>query len=362
MQTKYLSFLLLGGCLSSGSNDPVWTNIPLVNDGAVTRFANDLVTDIYFSSPDHGYVATRGSNNTFSLGGAVFAISGSHVSIAFSGKNDKINFTGLYPTPTGVAATSYAADLIVGDSTGHFTTIMNGNLAGGEPVLAFNQTASGTTLITKNGIVHTSPQPPGPQAQYVDVWAPEVTENLPPDQCHEGPRGAGIPITRYSTYIGNGLIAYTAGPDSEPQICISTDGGKSFYPHNLNGQNDATPTGVVFTSAQNGITWSSDPVLRSYIQRTTDGGKTWHSVDLPETLANHRLRLNAGFFAPDGQHGWIVGYDLNKTHALGIATTDGGETWSVVNGLGKNELYSGFALDATHVWFGGDWGTLLTLL
>lgn len=366
MQMKSLSVLMfLGACINSSGD--AWIQRPLVDDGTTPRSNQDLVTGIYFSSPDQGYAVTTGANATAYSGGAVFALSGSNASLAFSGKKagyslNDIEFTGLEPTPNGVVAMAYAADIVSGDSTGHFTIAKNGNLEGGEAITALHQTASRTTLIRNNGIVSTSVQPAGPQAQYVDVWSPEISNKLPTDLCKDGPRSAILPVLRYSSYIGHGLIAYTSATDSQPQICISTDGGMSFYPHHLTvgrDQDTSPPRGVVFTSAQNGITWWSNSSTRAYIQRTTDGGKTWRAVALPENIANHLIRLNGGFFAPDGQHGWIVGYDHDAQAALGIATTDGGETWSTVSDLGNSELYCGFALDATHVWVGGDNGMLL---
>lgn len=116
---------------------------------------------------------------------------------------------------------------------------------------------------------------------------------------------------------------------------------------------------MLFTSPQNGLAWFGSQYAKAYVQRTTDGGRTWRAVALPSSVADRTLALNAAFFAPDGQHGWIVGYDFDASAALGLATTDGGATWSVLSGLGKSKLYSGFALDATHVWVGGEQGVLL---
>jgi photosystem II stability/assembly factor-like uncharacterized protein len=116
---------------------------------------------------------------------------------------------------------------------------------------------------------------------------------------------------------------------------------------------------VLFTSPTTGLTWWGSSTAKPYIQRTIDAGKTWTNVALPAAVASHGLALNAAFFAPDGQHGWIVGFDHDTNHALALASTDGGATWSALTGLGDAQLYSGFALDATHVWIGGTDGVLL---
>ncbi len=392
MQYKAISLVLLGACALPGSmsadddgtgsdqNNPNptnptasgWTAIPLVNDGNIQHADNDLVSAIYFSSADKGYVATQGAGESFSDGGAVFAIANKTASVAFSGANGgpsqlgTIDFTGLEPTPTGVVAMAYSADIVRGDASGHFAIAKDGNLAGIEPLLAYRETSAGVTLIRDTGVVSVSTQAGGPNASFTDVWAPDATEqipaSLPANECQGGPLGAGAPVLKYSAYVGNGLIAYTAAPSFDPQICVSTNGGTAFYPALLDVDDDASqnaPSGVVFSSAQNGITWWGSTTAKPYIQRTTDGGKTWTRVALPASVATHGLELNGGFFAPDGQHGWIVGYDHDTHLALALSSSDGGASWATIAGLGEAKLYSGFALDADHVWIGGDQGTLL---
>jgi hypothetical protein len=76
--------------------------------------------------------------------------------------------------------------------------------------------------------------------------------------------------------------------------------------------------------------------------------------------------MPVGFFAADGLHGWLAGFDYGPGKAFAIATADGGATWTAVDGIaaavdqaGGTKLYAGFALDAKHVWFGGDAGVLI---
>jgi hypothetical protein len=399
MQIKTLSLLFLGACAvvpgstgggdddgggggssmgsgggggSGGGTSSEWTAIPLVDDGNIPHAGNDLVSGIYFTAPDKGYVVTQGAGDSFSDGGAVFAIANTTATLAFSGKDGgpsqlgSIDFTGIEPTANGVVAMAYSADIVRGDASGHFAIAKDGNLGGIEPVLGFHETASATTIIRDTGVVSVATSAAGPNASFQDVWAPNATQripqDLPADMCQGGPMGTGAPVTRASAYIGNGLIAYTADPDFMPQVCVSTNGGSSFYPAMLTVDDDASespPTGVLFTSATTGITWWGSSTAKPYIQRTTDGGKTWTSVAVPAAVASHGLAMNAAFFAPDGQHGWIVGFDHDSNKALALASTDGGATWSALSGLGDAPLYSGFALDATHVWIGGTEGVLL---
>ena len=59
--------------------------------------------------------------------------------------------------------------------------------------------------------------------------------------------------------------------------------------------------------------------------------------------------------------------DTERRHAGGSAQAPhGSATWTTVAGVGAAvdkagslKLYSGFALDATHVWLGGDAGLLM---
>jgi hypothetical protein len=394
MQLKAISLLLLGACAvvpastmggdddgtpgsggsggSGGGTSGGWTAVPLVNDGSTQRVDNDLVSGILFTAPDKGFVVTQGADESFSDGGAVFDVSGSTVSLAFSGKAGgpslvgTIDFTGLEQTPSGFVAMAYSADVVRGDASGHFSIEKDGSLAGIEPVLGFRETSTGTTIVRDSGVVSIASQAAGPNASWQDVWAPNASEpipaEIPADECQGGPLGAGAPVMRSSAYIGNGLIAYTSDPDFQPQICISTNNGSAFYPSMLTVADDASenaPSGVVFASATTGITYWGSSTAKPYIQRTTDAGKTWKVVAVPSSVATHGLDLNAAFFAPDGQHGWIVGFDHQTNTALGLASIDGGATWSTVDGLGDAKLYSGFALDATHVWIGGAKGTLL---
>lgn len=374
MQAKTLSLLFLGACINPAATDDgggggggggAWSPIPLADEPDVYRNGIDLVSGIHFTSPDKGYVVTQGGARG-AKSGAVFAIEGRAASVVFSGKNGDLEFTGLEPTSSGLVAMTSAMRVVRSDSSGQFAIAKNGNLVGTEVILAFHESDSGTTVVRNSGAVSTAKEPAGPSAMYTDVWAPQARPpipsdlNLKPEQCQGKPGGGRNPETRYTAYIGHGLIAYTAAPDNEPQLCISKDGGASFKRTSLVVPEDSVtpPTGVLFTSAQNGLTWFGSQYSPAYIQRTTDGGETWNPVALPASVADHELALNAGFFAPDAQHGWIVGYDYDDGAALGLATTDGGATWSVLPGLGNSQLYSGFALDATHVWVGGEDGVL----
>ena len=113
------------------------------------------------------------------------------------------------------------------------------------------------------------------------------------------------------------------------------------------------------------IVYSGDLVQQdaNYVLRSVDGGATFSPVTLPSALAGAPLELYGAFFLPDGQNGWIVGYDSVAEAGLALVTTDGGQTWTQADGVAaatsSAKLHSVFALDTTHVWLGGENGTFI---
>jgi hypothetical protein len=103
-----------------------------------------------------------------------------------------------------------------------------------------------------------------------------------------------------------------------------------------------------------------------YILVSTDSGKTFGSNVIPSGASGKRWEFDYMFFAADGMHGWLVGLDGTddaNPASLALVTTDGGNTWSAdATGLAQassSRLEAGFALDATHVWVGGEGSTVL---
>jgi hypothetical protein len=379
-----------GGGDGGGGGGGGWTAMPLLDevlspDRTIYRKGNDLVSGIYYESATRGVIVSQGADGTFSHGGAVFEATGSAVtSIAFGGDNTGlrliggIDFIGLEHTPSGYVAMAYASDVIASRDGGATFQIQHNGSAdrfGIEAVLAYQLSSSGTTLVRKSGVVTVSSGTPGPDASYEDIWAPNATapipDPVPASQCQGAPLGTGRPTTRYSVHVSadREVIAYTSNPDHQPELCLSSDGGRSFFPHVLDvpaSATDFTPTGVVFTSRMVGLTWFAQPSAGVYVKRTDDGGVTWRDVALPSEIAAGELELPAGFFAPDGQHGWLAGFDHAARRALLLVTSDGGATWAKVPGIGDavdaaggDKLYSGFALDAAHVWIGGSHGVVM---
>jgi hypothetical protein len=382
------------GEAGTGPGATGWTAIPLLDDTTaaahkVIRSDNDLVSGIYFNSIDDGWVTTRGSQGSFGDGGAVYkAKSKSLTSILFSGNRNglclsgSIDFQGLDKTPDGFVALAYACDVIASHDGGKTFTIAR-NEPGADPlgieqVLAMRETSTGTFMFADSGYVDTAPTAPGANADWTTVWAPEGVppspNPVPAADCQVMEKNQ-VPAERTVAYVSptGDLMAYVAvTADQTPIVCVSKDSGKNFLPTALPGlPDDATdfaPNGVVFTSAKAGITFWANNVYpgEAYVYYTTNAGTTWKAATLP-TAKSHSIDFYSAFFAPDGTHGWITGFNYDSTTALLWKTSDGGVTWVASGGdlaaktanSGIPKLYTGFALDANHIWVGGDYGILM---
>ncbi len=338
-----------------------------------------LVTGVRFASLDDGVVVVAADNGG-QAGGAVFGAGKDEVTdIRFLGRTSVCStgasdFHGLAEIPGGLVALTESCALVVSRDGGRtFTTERMGG--GGDPIalekaLALRVTGAGTVIVRDTGVVARTPGAPGAAAVWTDVWAPGAIPSIPAvvpaDQCQQGPVSDNVPVEPQAAYVGSdgSFIAYVNNPGEQyPEICISRDGGSSFYPTELAGTAVA-PTGVVFTSDQVGLTWYSNTFAAAdtYIRRTTDGGATWTEV-MPAALAGVRLRLHQMFFAPGGAVGYLVGYNLDNRTPLLLKTKDGGASFAVVesglaDALPDVELHTGFALDDQHLWVGGSLGGL----
>jgi hypothetical protein len=349
----------------------------------------DEITGIFYSSATAGFIATVPGQNANA--GAVLAVTATSVgAIAFDGDVSQsaggvlggLEFEGLLATPSGsLIAITDSNDLVSAPTlTGAFTNVKNGvgDIGGGQVAGAFF--GSNLTLlgIDGNGFEKAS-SVPSPTAVYTDIFdpgsIPTVPDPIPNNQCQDAVEvgdsfESGLTAVTFSA-DGN-TIAYTTLSDADavPEVCVSKDGGQTFLPTELTGKPQLKPGGIIFpkpSDASTLIVYSGDLVEAdaNYVLRSTNGGTSFTPVTLPTGLTAKKLQLYGAFFLADGMHGWIVGYDGSADTGLALVTSDGGQTWTLdatvaaATASGVQKLHSVFALDTSHVWMGGENGTLI---
>ena len=360
----------------SGTTPSNWTEMPLSSG-----HDDDAVTAIYFASPSQGLIATAGSES--SSGGIFNAAATSVTGISFDGSSSNdLEFYGFAKTPTGYYAYTDIEETVVGDSTGKFSDLgANGTQAGNvSQVLGAYVTATDTVLVTKEALWQAA-SVPGASADYTAIFAPPpadptVPDDFPSTDCQDGPSpNDPVFINMASVAISSDgkTIVYAAASDADgvPEVCVSTNGGSVFLPTELPGTSAVAPSGIVFPNPAEPSTLivysaqTDNDAGANFIMRSTNGGTSFQPVAIPSSLASKSMEFDYAFFAPDGQHGWIIGLDDDADLGLALVTTDGGQTWAEdttgianVDPANEERLRAGFALDATHVWIGGDHGVL----
>jgi hypothetical protein len=196
----------------------------------------------------------------------------------------------------------------------------------------------------------------------------EVAYSVSPRPVQAGYVAANAEIVLY----GAGVVNQSKAPDGAG-ICISTDQGKTFHIVKLAAEETAGnrgPTTLTCISkdhcfAAGGQVFQDNSAYIYFSTNASAGAaSTWKKATFPKLSTVNNTFINAIFFAPDGTHGWAVGAQ-DSTKALLLQTVDGGVTWTdaseSVAGLGSNqELYAGYALDATHFAVGGKAGNLFS--
>jgi hypothetical protein len=219
-------------------------------------------------------------------------------------------------------------------------------------------------------------------------WAPEANPTfpnpIPVGGCTYGPRTR---ITENLNQIGTIspndqhvlYITRSADLDADPAsqvICVSHDNGVTFAPSPLTvrGTTDNAsavgPTAVTMVSDTVAFAAVSDFSAReggtATIYKSTTSGDSWTASTMPAALSSKVIQIAAIFFAPGGTVGYAVGQNDTDDDALLLKTTDAGATWTVPAGAAALEtglddvfgsfhrLFTGFALDDSHVWVGGD--------
>ena len=228
---------------------------------------------------------------------------------------------------------------------------------------------------------------PGKGALWTPVWSP-VDPSFPKNffelyqkdksLCIVEPGAGAAPKLVQPAYVAPNLsvILHTSGfytqrardrSSGEAGVCISIDGGKRFHLVAFKGvSSDNGPAGVTCISSERCFAYSGIRETK-FIYATTNASKgkdsSWAATKLPELRENSVI--NNLFFVPDGKHGWAVG-SVGSSSPLVLSSDDGGESWKDASvgaraAAPNARLHSGFAVDATHVWLGGEKDTLLTM-
>ena len=247
------------------------------------------------------------------------------------------------------------------------------------------------------GSVYTSTAAPSASTGWTEVWDPLSSPSVPadfdtqyandPTLCNTQVTAGGVPSVNHAVAIATDLsviVAPSGGLNQSytdmqsaaprPGVCISTDQGQHFYYaafNNLPGSvaTDAASPGPLGVNCVNkdtcyAFSGESNQAGTGYIYYSTNASQgvnsTWTLATMPSGFAtSDTIDLYDLFFAPGGTHGWAVG---DNSHApLLLRTTDSGHTWtdvstSVAGLTGVADLYTGFALDADHIWVGGRYG------
>jgi len=385
-------FLLLASAHAQG--DAGFRSVALPGD-------DERVTGVYCSSAQACVIAT----NVFGGAGHLYATDGKKITATLLTGDSKlaeslgtlgeIGFTGLSKVGNRLIAQVEGAGGSFVSASGDFTqaaswsAVKIGTLSGGGTFGLNQQMGMG---VREDRWVHflfrdtyESNDAPGPGALWTPLWSPvapsvpsnfEALKKADPKLCDSDPGVSISPRLTQAAYVAPdlALIVYPSGARNQrgsdtPGVCISSDGGKRFSHVEFAGiGEDYGPLGVTCLNsskcyAYGGLDFAPES---AFIYFTGDAQKgaasSWTKAKLPTLREDTKFRNL--FFAPDGVHGWALGWS-GSGDALLLGSSDSGSSWkdltSSIRALAPSgRLHSGFAFDATHVWIGGEKGLLLT--
>jgi len=123
-----------------------------------------------------------------------------------------------------------------------------------------------------------------------------------------------------------------------PGIFATTDGGVSWKQQDYPQPHSTWINDVWFFDPANGYAWgdaSGSIPGRITILRTSDGGKTWSHIPNEPVGPADAFGWSSTLCCPDPQHIFFVVWFEGQTRSSVVRSTDGGSTWSSIEGNGS---------------------------
>ena len=392
-----------GGGGGGGSGD--WQQLTLLEDAGGVDHSSDDVLAINCSDADHCIVATQ----HFGQSGGLFEASGSEVTDVLISGDEAASKAGHADSVIAFTGFDRAGGKLVArmdKSFGFLSASGDGNSADqwsvapiGDDLVGLNSQvmfaeSGGYWIYFRQGVVWGSDTGPGNNPVWTGLWSPGRVPPFPDNYddlknaddtiCNSDPTVSGtVQQAQFAHASADlGVIIYPAAGLNQggasannydaPGVCVSVDRGQTFhqvpFPAADIVDSDSGPRAINCTDddhcwAYKAYQFGEDNPYLFYTTNATSGlSMTWTRGALPNIdLAGVTFRQV--FFAPDNQHGWLVG-DFDSRKPLLFATSDGGATWDDLSAkvqatMGDGELWTGAAADADHIWIGGEQGNLL---
>lgn len=166
----------------------------------------------------------------------------------------------------------------------------------------------------------------------------------------------------------NGYLLYCSTPAAGMMtklLFYTTDAGKTYsLANDLTNEITGYPTGISFSSIENGyiaVTYHGED---NYLYLTEDCAKTWESVK--SLLKNNDIRYIDGyapiFYGEDMQKGILVLKLVGDNISYNLfVTSDGGYSWKPEGNIPSESVMSYFAIDENHLFYIDELGNLFEL-
>lgn len=166
----------------------------------------------------------------------------------------------------------------------------------------------------------------------------------------------------------NGYLLYCSTPAAGMMtklLFYTTDAGKTYsFTNDLTNEITGYPTGISFSSKENGyiaVTYHGED---NYLYMTEDSAKTWESVK--PFLKNNDIRYIDGyapiFYGEDIQKGILALKVVGDNISYNLfVTSDGGHSWKPEGNIPSESIISYFAIDENHLFYIDELGSLFEL-